>query len=148
MSPHQCLDQAAVLIVDDEPFIALDLALAVEDAGGVVVGPAGSVREGLALIERHAAAAAILDVNLSDGDVSPIVDILIARDIPLVLQTGVGLPEALKARYPELIVYAKPVQSDELVRRLVGLIRKRNDQAAGAAPRAVADMRRVIAVRA
>lgn len=112
----------AILIVDDEPFIALDLAMAVEDAGCLVVGPAGSVREALGLLEASRVTAAILDVNLSDGDVTPVVDVLVARGVPLIFQTGVGLPPSLKARYPDLLVYAKPVMSERLVEMLIGLI--------------------------
>lgn len=112
----------AILIVDDEPFIALDLAMAVEDAGCLVVGPAGSVREALGLLEASRVTAAILDVNLSDGDVTPVVDALVARGVPLIFQTGVGLPPSLKARYPDLLVYAKPVMSQRLVEMLIGLI--------------------------
>lgn len=112
----------AILIVDDEPFIALDLAMAVEDAGCLVVGPAGSVREALSLLEASRVTAAILDVNLSDGDVTPVVEVLVARGIPLIFQTGVGLPPALKARYPDLLVYAKPVISERLVSIMIGLI--------------------------
>jgi DNA-binding NtrC family response regulator len=112
----------AILIVDDEPFIALDLAMAVEDAGCLVVGPAGSVREALSLLEASRVTAAILDVNLSDGDVTPVVDVLVARGIPLIFQTGVGLPPSLTARYPDLLVYAKPVISERLVNIMIGLI--------------------------
>lgn len=144
MSPHESLDHSTVLIVDDEPFIALDLAMAVEDAGGVVVGPAGSVREALALLEHHQVTAAILDVNLSDGDVSPIVEILVARGIPLVFQTGVGLPQALKTRYPSLLVYAKPIHSDQLVQTLVELIRKCRTRSAADNSQAKTDARRII----
>ena len=66
------LNQVSVLIVENEPFIALDLATAVEEARGKVIGPAGSVREALMLIERHLVQAAVLDVNLSDRDVTPL----------------------------------------------------------------------------
>lgn len=86
------LNHSAVLVAEDEPFIALDLALAIEDAGGKVVGPASSAKEALMLLERHPVCGAILDVNLVDGDISPVVEYLIAHDVPLVLQTGVGLP--------------------------------------------------------
>lgn len=112
----------AILIVDDEPFIDLDLAMAVEDAGCLVVGPAGRVREALSLLEASRVTAAILDVNLSDGDVTPVVDVLVARGIPLIFQTGVGLPPSLTARYPDLLVYAKPVISERLVNIMIGLI--------------------------
>ena len=116
------LENAAVLIVDDEPFIALDLAMAVEDAGGLIVGPAGSVREALALLRHSDIAGAILDVNLSDGDVSPVVEILIERGIPLLLQTGGVVPHNLKIRYPDLLVFAKPFASDNLVQKLAELL--------------------------
>ena len=66
------LNQVSVLIVENEPFIALDLATAVEEARGKVIGPARSVREALMLIERHLVQAAVLDVNLSDRDVTPL----------------------------------------------------------------------------
>ena len=118
------LENAAVLIVDDEPFIALDLAMAVEDANGLIIGPAGSVREALALLRQSDVAGAILDVNLSDGDVSPVVEMLIERGIPLLLQTGGAVPPNLKTRYPDLLVFAKPFASDDLVQNLSELIRQ------------------------
>ncbi|PZN94870.1 MAG: response regulator [Hyphomicrobiales bacterium] len=118
--------------------------MAVEDAGGVVIGPAGSVREALALLEHAQVTAAILDVNLGDGDISPIVEILVARGIPLVFQTGVGLPPALKSRYPGLLVYAKPVHSDQLVQTLVGLIHTTASEPNKTKERSVAEMRRLV----
>ena len=49
----QYLAGLKVLIVEDEPFIALDLAFGVEDAGGIPLGPASSVAQALKLIEDH-----------------------------------------------------------------------------------------------
>ena len=43
------LNRAAILVVEDEPFIALGLGLAIEDADGEVVGPAASVKAALKL---------------------------------------------------------------------------------------------------
>jgi hypothetical protein len=65
------LNHVSVLVAEDQPFIALDLALAVEDAGGKVVGPAASCEEALALLATGIVGAAILDVNLVDGAVRP-----------------------------------------------------------------------------
>ena len=45
------LTGSLVLVAEDQIFIALDLALAVEDAGGEVAGPVASVENALALIE-------------------------------------------------------------------------------------------------
>lgn len=116
------LNHALVLVVEDEPFIALDVALAVQDAGGKVVGPAATVREALALIATNAIAAAILDVNLSDGDISPVAELLIDAGIPIILQTGIGLPPELAARYPDIVVHIKPCVAAQLVHQLELLI--------------------------
>ena len=116
------LNNALVLVAEDEPFIALDLALAIEDAGGTVVGPAASVEEALALIGAQTVAAAILDVNLGDQDISSVAEILLARKIPVILQTGVEAPPDLVARFPDLIVHIKPCVAARLVAQLETLI--------------------------
>lgn len=108
-------ENASVLVVEDEPFIALDLALAVEEAGGVVIGPAASVKDALSLLETSPVSGAILDVNLVDRDISPVVYWLVQRGIPLVLQTGVGLPHELAASVPDLVIYLKPTPATVLV---------------------------------
>lgn len=117
------LEDATVLIVEDEPFVALDIAAGVEDAGGVVIGPAGSVREALLLIEGRSITAAILDVDLSDRDVTPVAELLLARGVPLLFHTGVGLPEPLRLRHPDLLVHTKPMSGSRLVEILEQLIR-------------------------
>ncbi|MEP6998244.1 MAG: response regulator [Betaproteobacteria bacterium] len=116
------LNNALVLVAEDEPFIALDLALAIEDAGGTVVGPAASVEEALALIGAQTVVAAILDVNLGAQDISPVAGILLALKIPVILQTGVEVAPKLLARFPDLIVHIKPCVAANLVAQLVTLI--------------------------
>ena len=60
---------ARILVVEDEAFIALDLVMAIEDAGAIAVGPAATVAEALELISFDPPDGAILDVNLPDGTV-------------------------------------------------------------------------------
>jgi len=116
------LNNALVLIAEDESFIALDLALAIEDVGGTVVGPAATVEEALALINGQTVAGAILDVNLGAQEISPVAEILLDLKIPVILQTGVGVPPALAARFPDLIVHTKPCIAAKLVAQLETLI--------------------------
>lgn len=116
------LNRALVLVAEDEPFIALDVALAIEDAGGIVAGPAASVAEALALIDTLPIVAAILDVNLADGDISPVAERLINAGIPIILQTGIGLPLNLAARFPDLKACIKPCAAAALVVQLETLI--------------------------
>lgn len=108
------LNNAAVLIVEDEAFIALDLALCIEDAGGVVVGPAATLKEAVSLMERDISGA-VLDVHLPDGDVGPVLHELLGRGIPVVIQTGGGLPAHLQEAYPELLVLRKPNDPARLI---------------------------------
>ena len=116
------LNRALVLVAEDQPLIALDVALAIEDAGGVVAGPAASVRECLALIDSQPIVAAILDVNLTDGDISPVAEALMLTGVPIIVQTGIGLPPELAARFPDLVVQIKPCVAATLVVQLEALI--------------------------
>jgi DNA-binding response OmpR family regulator len=100
----------------------MDLALAIEDADGEVAGPASSVKEALALIETRPIEAAILDVNLIDGDITPVAETLFRLGIPVILQSGIGLPNELAARFPDAVVHMKPCVPAKLVAQLADLI--------------------------
>jgi DNA-binding response OmpR family regulator len=103
-----------ILIVEDEPLIAMCLADTVECMEGLVVGPAGSVKEALALIEGQAIAAAILDANLTDRDVTPVALLLTRLRVPFIVHTAAGLPAGLAHIFRKIRVVLKP-QSPEFV---------------------------------
>jgi DNA-binding NtrC family response regulator len=110
-----------VLVVEDEPLVAEGLSEGIAEAEGVPVGPASSVREVRQLIKADPALdAALLDVNLNDGPVPPVLEALSARGIPTVVYTGGTVPEDVRPRHPELIALAKPVPPA----RLIGKLRK------------------------
>jgi DNA-binding NtrC family response regulator len=110
-----------VLVVEDEALIALSISEMLTDAEGVPVGPAASIREARQLIRNVAVLdAAVLDVNLADGSVTPILEALSARGIPTVIYTGGVVPEDVRQRHPNLIALSKPV----LPARLIGELRK------------------------
>jgi DNA-binding NtrC family response regulator len=110
-----------VLVVEDEALIALSISEMLNDAEGVPVGPAASIREARQLIRNVAVLdAAVLDVNLADGSVTPILEALSARGIPTVIYTGGVVPEDVRQRHPNLIALSKPV----LPARLIGELRK------------------------
>ncbi|HEV2363141.1 MAG TPA: hypothetical protein VGS12_02975 [Caulobacteraceae bacterium] len=116
------LNGAPILVAEDQTYIALDLALAIEDAGGEVVGPAASVAEALDLLATVNIAAAILDVDLVDGDCSAVVEALANRRIPTIVQTGVAVAPALPALFPDLIIHIKPYVASKLVAQLETMI--------------------------
>jgi DNA-binding NtrC family response regulator len=119
------LNDCLILIAEDQAFIALELAMAVEDAGGVVAGPVASVQSALLLIKAHQIKAAILDFNLTDGDVLPVATLLFAANIPFIIQSGIGLTPELATRFPNVAVHIKPSVAADLVAELGVLIAAR-----------------------
>jgi DNA-binding NtrC family response regulator len=110
-----------VLVVEDEALVAESLCNLLAETEGVPVGPAFSVRAARQLLKNDLALdAALLDVNLSDGPVTPVLEALTARGIPTVLYTGGAVPENVRRRHPDLIARSKPV----LPARLLGELRK------------------------
>lgn len=107
-----------ILIVEDEPLVAIDLADLVECQGGTVVGPVSTVQEGLSLAGSCDAAGAILDANLEDSDVTQLALALIEQGTPFVIYTGSGLPEALARMHPDLPVVMKPAQTRRVIEAL------------------------------
>ncbi|MGP9821897.1 response regulator [Salinarimonas sp. NSM] len=79
-----------VLVVEDEYFIADDLAQALAAEGAEVVGPVGDAREALELIARERIDRAVLDINLRGELVFDVASALKARGVPFVFATGYG----------------------------------------------------------
>lgn len=108
-------------MVEDNPVIAFDIADSLEEVRATVVVSA-CVSDALAAIEGAAFDGAILDVNLPDGIVMPVAERLSDQDVPVIFCTGVELPAAIKQRFPDAVVYMKPVLMNEIIRRLVALM--------------------------
>lgn len=113
-----------ILIVEDEALIALDLAAAVEDLEGTVIGPVASVVEALAILQHQFVAGAVLDANLVDRDITPVAVLLAQHAVPFVVHTGTGLPSALRTSHPHLPVVMKPAQAATVLTQLLDEIAK------------------------
>lgn len=112
----------AVLIIEDEPLIAMMLEDFVDLLGHKVAGSADSVAGALGEVAAGGFDVAILDVNLRDGACWPVADALAARDTPFVIATGghVEPPPAAHADAPQL---AKPFTIDGVSAALKNLVR-------------------------
>ena len=103
-----------VLIVEDDPIIALDFEDTILGFGVKTVRTAGSVARALQLIAERAPDFALLDVGLVREKSFAIAERLEALEIPFAFVTGygadVGLPAALRDR-PRL---PKPCSADAL----------------------------------
>lgn len=112
---------SSILIVEDEPLIAMMIEDFLDLLGKKIVGPVDSVADGLAAIGRGGIDAAILDVNLARGENSdPIADALDAAGIPFVFASG-GSGHGIAARFADRPVLSKPFSMDGLERALAAL---------------------------
>lgn len=102
-----------VLVVEDEMFVAQDIAYGVQDAGGAVIGPVPTVEEAMELMEEGPTGA-ILDVNLLDGDVTPVLERLVRLGVPAVVNTGTARPWEMESEFPSVPVFTKPTDPEVL----------------------------------
>ena len=79
------LNGARVLVVQNDPFIAADVDLMIDDAGGKVVALAASRDDALSLLGLEPIDAAAVDPNLGDGEAASLIQALNRRDIPFVI---------------------------------------------------------------
>jgi PAS domain S-box-containing protein len=88
-----------VLVVDDEPLVAMDVAGILVEAGCEVLGPAGTLSAAKALISRSEFDIALLDANLGGQPVDELAAAVADRKIPFAFLTGYareGLPQAFR----------------------------------------------------
>ncbi|MEO8715818.1 MAG: response regulator [Acetobacteraceae bacterium] len=110
-----------VLVLEDEMLVALLVEDMIAEFGCVVVGPAASVADAIALVEAEAIGAALLDLNLSDGGSGyAVADALAARGVPFAFVTGYGRA-ALREPYRDRPILQKPFQMDALGAMLAAL---------------------------
>ena len=118
------LTGASVFVVEDEPIVAFDLRMTLEDAGATVIGPALTLEQAEALVAEADISVALLDVRIGQGDVFPIAAKLSDRGIPLVFHTGHATVDTLLARWPGAKVLTKPTRTDVLLATIKALWRR------------------------
>src|SRR5271156_1814766 len=106
-----------VLVVEDEVMIRMLLEGMLTDLGHTVAAEAGSIDEALALAKQGDFDIAILDVNLDGKPITPVVEVLIARNVPFVFASGYGqsgVPEAYRSSQ----ALQKPFQAAALAKAI------------------------------
>jgi len=110
-----------ILIVEDEPLIAMMLEDFLDALDRVPAGTADNVAEALDRIGAGGIDAAILDVNLRGGEQSwPIADRLAELGIPFVLDTG-GADDSIAQSHRDRPVLSKPFTLDRVDKVLSNL---------------------------
>ena len=107
-----------ILVLEDEPLIALEIVACLREAGASVFS-ARCLRDALPLADHPDLTAAVLDFGLRDGDAGAVCERLSTRDIPFVLYSGYVHTHAACRKGTHL---RKPASRDELLAALSHLI--------------------------
>jgi DNA-binding response OmpR family regulator len=118
-----------VVVVEDEPIFATEIACAMVAAGGSVVGPAYSLAEAFDMIGGAELDGALLDLNLRNEKVFSLADALADRGVPIVFVTGEIWP-VIPERHAGCRVVGKPVNDTKVVAAISGAISERSRAAA------------------
>ncbi len=103
-----------ILVVEDEPILAMCVEDMLRDMGCIVVGPALRLDEAEILARSEAVDGAVLDVNMGEGLSFPVADILLHRKIPFCFSTGYG-EAGIALGYEMAPVLQKPYREDRLI---------------------------------
>src|SRR6202158_2380365 len=82
----------SVFLVEDEVMIRMMVADMLEELGYSVAAEAGDINEAIRLAQSAEFDLAILDVNVNGKVISPVAELIDARNIPFVFATGYGSP--------------------------------------------------------
>jgi len=114
------LEGKRILIIEDEPLVAMELALTLAEAGVVVLGPASTANDALAVIGAESLDGALLDGNLQGKLVDAVAEALSSRSVPFLFVSGYGR-DHLPAAFTSIPIITKPFVTSTLLTSLSGL---------------------------
>jgi PAS domain S-box-containing protein len=120
-------DRPRVLLVEDEALVAMMIKETLAEFGFQVLGPISTASEALATARECHLDAAVLDINLGDGLVYTVAEILAKRGVPFVFVTGYDA-DSVDSRFDGIPVLQKPIERESLKK----IFRQRRARAAAA----------------
>ena len=104
-----------VLIVEDNPVLAYDMSDLMKENDAEPVGPALDLENGLELARENTLDAALLDINLGNGDlVWPLAEKLRQQNVPLVFVSGECTKKYFPASFQDFVCLEKPASNDAI----------------------------------
>jgi CheY-like chemotaxis protein len=104
---------ARILVVEDEPLIAMMLGDWLEELGHQAIGPAATVGSAIDLAVSGSPDYALVDVNLAGTRSDPVAEVLISRDVPFAFATG-SAADGMIHLYPSVPTLSKPYDFEAL----------------------------------
>ena len=112
-----------VLLVEDKSMIRMLLEGMLTDLGHTVAAEAGGIEEALAHAKEADIDVAILDVNLNNRPITPVVEVLIERGVPFVFASGYG-QRGVPEPYRQNPTLQKPFQVEALAQAIDAALAK------------------------
>ena len=109
-----------ILVAEDEPLIALDLADLIAENGAAVVGPAYSLSDARSLTDDHAIDGALLDIDLGDDLVWPLALLLQQKGIPFAFISARCRREDRPGALDSCVCIDKPATRDQILQIAAG----------------------------
>jgi two-component sensor histidine kinase/CheY-like chemotaxis protein len=110
-----------ILVVEDEPLVAMEMASQLTNAGAEIAGPAGNPAEAMKLISDERFDAALLDANLGSQPVDEIAAALTRKDVPFAFVSGYGR-DSLPKSFGNAELLSKPFDPGRLLSVASGLV--------------------------
>ena len=117
---NTALSGRSILVVESEPFAALEVESGLRDAGARVFG-VHELRQALHMVEHPALSAAVLSQRLGDSNTDAVCRRLDDLGIPFIFHTRYDATKA-KQRWPGAPVVTKPASSNELIKAMIALL--------------------------
>jgi PAS domain S-box-containing protein len=121
---RQSLAGKHILVIEDEPLVAMDLESSLTAAGCRVVGPAGTLERAKGLVAEADYDAALVDVNLAGQPVDELAATLTQKSRPFAFVTGHGR-DGLPRGFQEALVLGKPFRQEQLLATVGRLLHQR-----------------------
>lgn len=112
-----------ILIIEDEPMVAMDMSSHLTSAGAEIVGPAGNESAALRLVSEETFDAAVLGANLLGQPIDEIAALLTRKNVPFAFVSGYGR-ETLPASFAAAELIAKPFDSSRLLTVISSLLNR------------------------
>jgi DNA-binding response OmpR family regulator len=111
-----------VFLVEDEAMIRMMVADMLEELGYHVAAEAGEINEAIRLAGTTEFDIAILDVNVNGKVISPVAELIKARNRPFIFATGYGT-QGVPEDYRDRPALQKPFQIETLAEVIASTLR-------------------------
>lgn len=116
--PTVDLNRRRILVVEDEPLLAMDIIDLIEQNNGIVLSHETTLDRGIAAFEQARPDACILNIRLGREMVYDLADRLLAAGIPFIFASSEPRKH-IPARFASVPLHSKPI---DMIRAAAGLM--------------------------